>query len=369
MKKIFISILATLFIMGCSSSDSTAPTSTTPLPQPTVVVPPEEVSEEPILTDNSVHVIYDNDHFDPDWVIGLDTIIELHRNGRVTLEAVVLSGTDIYGKGGLKYNTILTHHGLGHIPIGINHRTHMRTTPDDASATYPKTDPRYVGPIKDITHFPSDQLGDAQRVESVKLLCEVLGKAKEKSITYIVGGHLQNFSDLLKETEMCHGWGEVHSKIKQLVINTGNIDSGKPCMNLSEGRYDVTEASKATNTVFDSTFIPILVTEEFKDTLVRPGDVYLTHKRNSPMDFILSVDRYGVYGDHGVSDNAAIMVGVHGTNFFGHEFVNKKRVCFDPNNYGALMIVPSCGEKEHYHMNNMNLDIVAYYTIDLLKQP
>jgi len=56
---------------------------------------------------NNIHVIYDNDHFDPDWVIGLDTVIELHNNGTISVDAIVLTGTDIYQKAGMKYNSIL----------------------------------------------------------------------------------------------------------------------------------------------------------------------------------------------------------------------------------------------------------------------
>ena len=350
MRNIYVLVIS-LFFLGCDSD------------KPTLVLE-DPISEKSAVAvvDNTKHIIYDNDHFDPDWVIGLDTVMELQKRGVITVDAIMITGTDAYGKAGMKYNSIVKYYGFD-IPIGINHRTPMRTTPDDASKRFPVLDSRYKGRYRDITEFPTDGLLDKDRQESVELLCSVLKKAKDKSITYIVGGHLQNFSDLLKETAICNGYELIHSKMKELVISTGGV-GGKPEMNLSEGRNDVTEASKATNYVFANTSIPILVTFPYKKSNRRPGDVYLRHKINSPMAFIIAVPRYGTYGDRGISDNAAIIAGVYGTNLHGNEYVIKKKVCFQPTKYGALKF-GSC-DKEHYLMDRMNLDIVGDYTIELL---
>ncbi len=350
MKKIFIAMFIAMFMIGCGSSGSTSSSTTSPTEVRT-----------------GKHIIYDNDHFDPDWVIGLDTVLELHKLGTITVDAIVLTGIDAYQKAGLKYKTIVDYHGID-IPIGINHRTHMRITPDDASVSYPTLDPRYKGGYKDITEFPSDNLMDNERIESVTLLCKVLEKAEYASVTYIVGGHLQNFSDLLKEKVICNGYELIHSKVKELVINTGGVN-GKPEMNLSEGRYNPTSASEATINVFSNTYIPILVASEFSSGSARPGDVYLNYKIGSPQEFIIAVPRYGTYGDHGISDNPAVMVGVYGTNIHGNEYVTKTRTCFIPNPvHGALTLGSGC-DKEHYILNNMNLNLVGNYTIELLRLP
>ncbi len=351
MKYLMILLVGLSLILGCSSQEA---------PQTNASI--ENVS---VNTVNVNNVIFDNDHFDPDWVIGLDTILELHNNNIINVATIVLTGTDIYGKAGRKYDSIVRWHDLD-IPIGINHRTPMRVTPDDASASYPKLASRYQGVYGDITEFTSDGLQDINRVESVALLCETLTSVTDKSVTYIIGGHLQNLSDLQKEKEYCDGNALIHSKINKIVINTGGI-GGDPEMNLSEGKTTNTETANASINVFTNISVPIYVTAEFMGTSKRPGDVYLTHKINSPQEFIIAVPRYGTYGDHGISDNAAIMVGIYGTNINGNEFVVKQKTCFIPNNINGSLTLGGCN-KEHYFMVNMNVDLVADYTIELLKQ-
>lgn len=349
MTKILALLATSLILIGCGGG------SDTPDPEP--------------VPDNSTHIIYDQDHFDPDWILGFDTALEMHRNGTVTIDAVVISGIDIYGKAGLKYKTMVDYYGFD-IPIGINHTSNMRATPDAASRDFPELDPRYTGGYTDITQFPSDNLFDFEREYSVTILCDVLKEAEDNSITYIIGGHLHNLEDIARETEICDGWNLFHAKVKRVVINTGGI-TGSPEMNLSESQRVETEASIASRWVLNNLLVPITMTAAFKGPDLTAGDVYLTHKLDSPQAFMIAVPTYGTYKDHGLSDNAALFIGVYGIDYYGNVLGTPKASCLDlASNNGIIdKGVENCGDRDHTAIYDFNLGVGNTITTELITQP
>jgi len=331
-------ILTTIFIIGCGNSDTeNKDTPTTRCP-------------------SAQNIILDNDNFDPDWLVTLITAIGLDQNCEINLLGVMVNGTDTHGRSGLMYQSVLTYYGIqDRVPVGINHTLPMRTTPTDATAPYPKLDPEYKGQERDISEFENDGLYDYQRPDVTDLLCEIL--QNNEHIIYVTGGHLQNIHSLLL-TDKCDGNELIRTKIDKFIFGTGyhKRTEGKPEMNFSQGEYRTTPASVSANFVFDSgisTNTPFrFPTDGYSwHKSLRIGDQYKenTHTE-SPMAFIYAVPRYGVWGDHGAGDSAAVFASI---GYFSDYMTPENQVCINLNKTNAIIKIEN-GSCNHYITNITN---------------
>ena len=131
--------------------------------------------------------------------------------------------------------------------------------------------------------------------------------------------------------------------------------SGEPEMNLSEGTSKPNSASDASKYFFAHrpANVPVVIASipgvSMEDK--RVADMYRADRfQNSPMAFILSVNRYGVYGDHGLSDTEALLYGVRG-DFApdGTQYTREIQSCFHIKSSGAVVADSRpCGRYEFY---------------------
>jgi len=317
--------------------------------------------------ENVVPLILDNDAFDPDWVIMLSATIGLDASCEADLLGVLLTGRDINRKQGKLYSSILHYYKKKEISIGLNYQQTMRSYSIDATTEVPRHID-YKGTASNIDQFASDQCTDYNtcwgRLESTWMMCYILEHSEEK-LTWVIGGHLHNIANLLRETNVCNGKELISRKVKEIVISSGWSDrtSAKPEMNLSEGRRSVTSASEASRYLFQNrpTNVPIVIATVPNSGMLnaRVGDIYRRNEfANTPMAFIMSVPRYGVYGDHGLSDTEALLYAVRDIRASnGSVYKSKIKTCFHINSYGAVKIGSDCG-KEDYYLEKRTSDYV-----------
>jgi len=324
---------------------------------------------------NMKNIILDNDAFDPDWVImmaatmGLDNACEIHTLG------VVTTGTDLNRRQGLSYSAIMHYYGRGDIPLGLNGRQSMRSYYLDATSYNPKHID-YRGPYVSIDQFESDGCLDYEecygRNESTGMLCALLSNVKRK-VTWVIGGHMHNIANLLRETQLCNGKQLVSEKIDKIVITSGwtSRTSGEVEMNFSEGTTSPNSATDATKYLFanrpENVEIVITAIPNSGTGDPRVGDIFRRDEfQNSPMAFILSVPRYGVYGDHGLSDTDALMYAVRDVyTKDGFQYTQKINTCFHVNRYGAVTIGNPCG-KQDYYLEKTTSDYARYLEAEVV---
>jgi len=317
--------------------------------------------------ENIIPMVLDNDAFDPDWVIMLSATLGLEANCETSLKGVLLTGRDMNKRQGMLYSSILHYYGRKELSIGLNVKQTMRSYYLDATSELVEH-VDYNGSFSDISQFPSDSCTDYDecwgRLESTWMMCYILEHTEEK-VTWVIGGHLHNVSNLLKETNVCNGKELISQKVKQIVISSGWEDrtSGDPEMNLSEGTNHKNSASDASIYLFNNrpSNVPIVIASIPKSGLLtsRVGDIYRRAEfQNSPMSFIMSVPRYGVYGDHGLSDTEALLYAIRGNKTSdGSIYKQKIKTCFHINNNGAVTIGEDC-HKEDYYLEKTTSDYV-----------
>ena len=304
------------------------------------------------------NIILDNDAFDPDWVIMLATTMGLEHSCEIHTLGVVTTGRDLNRRQSMSYSAIMHYYNAQYIPIGLNVRQTMRSYYLDATSSNPGHQ-KYTGGHSNIDEFPSHQCLDYEICpgmnESNGMLCALLTQAKEK-VSWVIGGHMHNIANFLQETQQCNGKELFAQKVKQVVITTGwtSRTSGDPEMNFSEGTSSQTSASDATKYFFANRplNVPVIITSIPNAGTGDPrvGDIFLRDGfQDSPMAFILSVPRYGVYGDHGLSDTDALLYAVReGKTKDGTEYAVPIETCFHVNSYGAVTVGGSCGKPDYY---------------------
>lgn len=305
------------------------------------------------------NIILDNDAFDPDWVIMLATALGMEQNCEANIAGVLLTGRDVNRKQGMAYSSILHYYDRKDISIGLNVRQDMRTYALDVTNPNPRH-VDYRGSFRNIDEFQSYQCLDYSICvglnEANNMVCEILRQSDEK-VTWIVGGHLHNVANILAETQVCNGQQLVSEKVDKIVLANGwkSRTSGEPEMNFSEGTSKPNSASDASKYFFAHRppNVPVVIATipniDMSDK--RVADMYRADRfQNSPMAFILSVDRYGVYGDHGLSDTEALLYGVRG-DFApdGTQYTQEIQSCFRIKASGAVVAGnTSCGRLEFY---------------------
>lgn len=317
--------------------------------------------------ENIIPMVLDNDAFDPDWVIMLSATLGLEANCETSLKGVLLTGRDMNKRQGMLYSSILYYYDRKELSIGLNAKQTMRSYYLDATSE-PVEHVDYNGSFSDIDQFPSDSCTDYDecwgRLETTWMMCYILEHTEEK-VTWVVGGHLHNVANLLKETNVCNGKELISQKVKQIVISSGWEDrtSGDPEINLSEGTNHKNSASDASIYLFNNrpSNVPIVIASVPQSGLLssRVGDIYRRDEfQNSPMSFIMSVPRYGVYGDHGLSDTEALLYAVRGNKTYdGRTYTKTTKTCLNVHNNGAVTIGENCN-KEDYYLENITSDYV-----------
>lgn len=304
-------------------------------------------------------IILDNDAFDPDWVIMLATALGMEQNCEINIAGVLLTGRDINRKQGMAYSSILYYYGREDIGIGLNVKQTMRTYALDATMPNPKHID-YRGSFRNIDEFPSYRCLDYSICfglnEANNMVCEILKNA-DGNVTWVIGGHLHNVANFLAETQLCNGMQLLSDKVDKVVLANGwkSRTSGEPEMNFSEGTSKPNSASDASKYFFANrpVNVPVVIASipgvDISDQ--RVGDIYREDRfQNSPMAFILSVERYGVYGDHLLSDTEALLYGTRG-DFTpdGIKYTQEIPSCFHVKQSGAVVADDSyCGRNEYY---------------------
>jgi hypothetical protein len=298
-------------------------------------------------------IIVDNDIYDPDWVILLSAALGMQRIGEAKIVAVLITGRDINQKQGMLYSSVMHYYGYKDIPIGLNHQQQMRTYSIHAARKNPPHK-EYLGRDKNIDEFPSDGKLDTQYPDSSKLLCQLLAKSKQK-VSWVVGGHLHHVANLLREKKACNGRALIKQKVKEIVLGMGwnSRTSGEPEINLSEGTTAPNDAQEATRYVFEHlpSSVPLIIATIPNNRAgeSRVADIFKTKAyADSPMAFILSVPKYGIYGDHGLSDFEALLYAVRGTKSSkGEIYAKKVKSCFELTPWSAVRISKKKCKKQH----------------------
>jgi len=345
MKKIktFIGIALILTIvvniLGCGGNDDNSDTQTR-------------------CSNNPKPVILDNDNFDPDWLITLEGALNLDRQCQIDLKGIVVNGTDIRGRAGLVYQTVLEYYGVhDRIKLSVVNDRPQRTTPSPLMADNPKISSEYPGTYSSVLEFPSDGLGDSSRPNADLMLCDIytnLDISKGK-IIYITGGHLTGLESFLSTT-VCDSIVLTKEKTEAFYWDTGYLktNEGSPEMNFSQGEKKSTPASKAavfvTNTLNSKMpeipqYLPSIKDWKYSG---RVGDEYKTgFKADSPMSFFNAVPKYGTFGDHGIGDARAVVVGAGAAQAAG-AVRGPIQICIRLNQKNAMIYTKNSSECNHW---------------------
>jgi hypothetical protein len=166
--------------------------------------------------------ILDNDFFDPDWVIMLQSSLAVDKLWDAELIGINLVSRDLNRRAWMMYDSIMEYNWKWNIPLWVSRRTKVRTMKVDATWANPTTQ-KYRWHKKDISEFRSDQCFDWDRCpwryDPVELICKSLANSKEK-VSYVIWWHLHNLADFLKETKKCNWKKLAREKLKQVVIAT-----------------------------------------------------------------------------------------------------------------------------------------------------
>jgi len=289
-------------------------------------------------------VIVSQDIHDEDNFSIVRAAINMHQAGYINLLAITVTGKDTLGKGGLLFSVA----GKGKHSILINHNN-PKTRITNASGRY-----------KNLDHYPSDDLLDSQRDDS-SLQLESILENYPGSVSYIVGGHLHNFADILRRNPDL-----VNAKIDQLVIDTGwsSRTSGDPEMNLSQGTTNTTGTSEATIYVF----------KHFKGKILISSDPYAKWTdlnigilgSDTGLFYLTKNGRYSNGKTFNMADFPALFYGGIGNTFNGNPIGTEVQTCFDLTTWGALMAKP--GKCNRFYIENSNNNAIETFFKKMIKE-
>ena len=329
---IWFTVVSILVLQGCGGDKSTIKQDDNATVQVVADVP---------------YVIISQDTFDSDNFSLISTARKLDELGYIKLLAVDVTGRDSAGKAGKLFSILLD--GTD-VPIFINqNQTPTRVTP--SSAPYP-----------DIDKYSNDGLIDTQRPDSTLGLAEVLRNLPNgKKAVYVVGGHLNNLADLIAAYPDI-----VAQKLEAVVISSGWQDrtSGKPEMNLSEGRYQPTGASAATQTVFKylPKSIKIIMASDPDADYPKVPVSWITDEKLKYL--VINGHYYQHDGWFYMGDFEALLYAATGTEWYGNTWAREVKTCIKINSYGAATV--GNGECNHYYLDDVNADISKQIFKELL---
>lgn len=310
MKKTLILLVTTFLIFGCknSTSKSTDIKNDIPVGIPTVI---------------------SQDTYDRDNYSLILAGIRMHKEDRINLLAIDVTGQDPNDRGGLIFSTLLEDQD---VPILINQDPNLNTRRAPASQLYSSL----IG---------GDDLLDSQRQDSTLGLAEVLESSLEP-VNYIVGGHLHNLASLMKyDIEL------VRNKIKTVVIYMGwrNRSTFDVEMNLSEGLYKNSGTAEATRYVFRNMpdEVKIIISND-PDQAKQTLDIDATDEK---LNYLLV---NGSYSNKPVNlgDFASMMyvIDENKTSF------TEVQTCYRVSDkHGGIATTSGC-LKNHWYMDNVNTD-------------
>jgi len=314
----YLIVFLMIFFIGCGTSSDNSH------------IEPEP--EKPIDL-NITWVVASQDTFDSDNFSFITTLANLHKLKYIKLLAVDVTGYDTGLKGGLIFNTLLEEVGVD-IPVIVNQRSpRTRITPSSQIYNF---------------SFPNDGVYDPDRRDSTNVLIEILENLPEgKKIVYVVGGHLHNLADLLKENR------ELSKKIQAVILSIGWTDrtSSKAEMNLSEGLYHPSGTSEATQYVFAN--LPqevelIIATDPYS----RPRRIPYSFMEYPALKYFVENGHYTNHKDIGLGDFEAAVWGINDGLWYDVRLGEKVKTCFKINSYGAASI--STCDKNHWYIKNFN---------------
>ena len=320
---VWLAVIAIMVLQGCVGSKS---------------VPQGEDNTTVQIVSDVPYVIISQDTFDSDNFSLVSVARKMDELGYIKLIAVDVTGRDSAGKAGKLFSILLD--GTD-VPIFINHnQTPTRVTPSSA-------------PYVDIDKFPNDGLLDSQRPDSTLGLAEVLRSLPDgQKAIYVVGGHLNNLADLIAAYPDL-----VVQKLEAVVISSGWKDrtSGKPEMNLSQGLYQPSGASAATQTVFK--YLP----KSVKIIMASDPDadypkVPISWIADKKLKYLVTNGHYYRHdGYFFMGDFEALLYAATGTEWYGNVWAREVKTCIHINSYGAATV--GSGECNHYYLDDVKPDI------------
>jgi hypothetical protein len=291
----------------------------------------------------SVPIIYlSQDHWDRDNYSLISAAKKMHQRGLIELRAVDVTGQDLDGKANNIFRALL---GADvDIPVLINHTFTGRVTP--TTRRFPRLD-RFVRGIL---------LDTAIDDSSEYLLADLFNISKERSVVYIVGGHLHNFASLLEADANL-----VNEKVDKIVISSAWSDrrSGEPEMNLSEGVTKPTSASKAAHIVFNRFKGEIIMAHDPAVPTPLLDTTKIDH--TTALWYLIENGKYNNGALH-IGDFEALLYGAVEDSWYGNHWVDKKSAKCSLTSYGAVKLSGS-GVACSY-LDNMN----SYYTKAVLEE-